>query len=109
MAQPLPPQFCRLTLQKRPPEGGDERSEIVQWTISAKNAWPVAERGGGRCPAAQERLDSGQKMPSEVAPLRTAMKLHDQNLILYFRSAHRTRRPGKTTAATSKTKIAPKR
>jgi hypothetical protein len=28
------------------PEGGDERSEIVQWTISAKNARPVAGPGG---------------------------------------------------------------
>jgi hypothetical protein len=28
--------------------GGDERSEIVQWTISAKNAAPVARLGGRR-------------------------------------------------------------
>jgi hypothetical protein len=29
----------------RPPEGGAERSEIVQWTISAKHARPVAAPG----------------------------------------------------------------
>ena len=28
--------------------GGDERSEIVQWTISAKNARPVGGPGGRR-------------------------------------------------------------
>lgn len=47
-------------LQKRLPEGGDERSEIVQWTISAKNARPVGGPGGRRCPAALARLDSGR-------------------------------------------------
>jgi hypothetical protein len=47
-------------LQKRPPEGGDERSENVQWTFSAKNARPVDGPGGGRCPA-RFALDSGQK------------------------------------------------
>ncbi len=42
MVPQLPPKFCRLTLQPRPPDGGDERSENVQWTFSAKNARPVA-------------------------------------------------------------------
>ena len=46
-------------LQKRLVEGGDKRSEIVQWTISAKNARPVGGPGGRRCPAALARFDSG--------------------------------------------------
>ena len=41
-------------------EGGDERSEIVQWTISAKNARPVGGPGGRRCPAGFA-LDSGHE------------------------------------------------
>ena len=45
--------------QKRLLEGGDERSENVQWTFSAKNARPVGGPGGRRCPAALARLDSG--------------------------------------------------
>ena len=48
-------------LQKRLPVGGDERSEIVRWTISAKNARPVGGPGGRRCPAALARLDSGRE------------------------------------------------
>ena len=50
-----------------PARGGDERSEIVQWTISAKNARPVAGPGGGHCPA-RFALDSGQKR--HVGPIK---------------------------------------
>ena len=53
LVQPLPPEFYAVRPQKRPPEGGDERSEIFRWKISAKNARPVAGPGGGRCPAAR--------------------------------------------------------
>jgi hypothetical protein len=45
MVQPLPPQFCRLTAQKRPPEGAV-----------------------GRCPAALKRLDSGRRKGGRIVP-----------------------------------------
>jgi hypothetical protein len=52
MDQPLPPQFTRLTLQKRPPEGAV-----------------------GRCPAAQERLDSGQEEAPDLIPGPATFKI----------------------------------
>jgi hypothetical protein len=55
MVQPLLPVFCAMTVQKRPPEGGDEGIAKVQWTFAPKNARPVAGLGGGRCPAARYR------------------------------------------------------
>ena len=53
MVQPLLTLFPARAVQKRPPIGGDERSEIFRWKISAKNTRPVAGPGGGRCPAAR--------------------------------------------------------
>ena len=41
--------------------GGDERTEIPQWGISAKNARPVAGPGWQALPGGATRLDSGQK------------------------------------------------
>ena len=41
--------------------GCDERPEIPQWGISAKNARPVAGPGWQALPGGATRLDSGQK------------------------------------------------
>jgi hypothetical protein len=49
--------------------GGDERSEIVLWTISAKNAAPVARlaRPSGQCPDLT-RVKSGKQERARHAP-----------------------------------------
>ena len=53
--------FDAPLLQERLPVGGDERPEIPQWGISAKNARPVAGPGWQALPGGATRLDSGQK------------------------------------------------
>ncbi len=71
--------FDAPPLQERLPVGGDERPEIPQWGISAKNARPVAGPGwqalpGGACraliPGKKVRSAMGSNQP---APLDFAL------------------------------------
>jgi hypothetical protein len=48
MVQPLPPKFCRLMVQKRPPVGGEADKKTVQWTVFLPNARASLRGPGAR-------------------------------------------------------------
>lgn len=76
--------FLQVAAAKRPPEGSEADTKTVQWTVFPRDApeHACAGRERVRCPATQERLDSGPTQNTLLRPAQIREHPMDRRFVM---------------------------